>query len=342
MRSDLSSGLYSEPIMMAHGISVIICCYNGEERIGETLKHLLVQKIPVEIQWEVILVNNASTDQTINVAKRILDENGQVTNLRIVNESIPGLASARRAGTREAKFDILIFCDDDNSLDENYVAKANELMSSMPETGIAGGWVRPGVSLLDHYWIEDLYSSLAIDKDPKPSGYVDWVYGAGMIIRKNVIEDLTSRGISLLLSDRVGKKQTSGGDAEMCLAVRFMGYRIYYSPELIIDHCIATHRLTKGSFIRANYRNVFPVVYLYLMENLMTDRNKTAAELFRKFFGERISMVFHFFPRSIFGQHRFYSLIMLFQNVQLFFWLLLKKHLFNSTHTRIINNLYHG
>ncbi len=51
------------------GVSVIICCYNSSSRIIPTLQNLVKQRVPNHIPWEVIVVNNASTDNTGEVAK---------------------------------------------------------------------------------------------------------------------------------------------------------------------------------------------------------------------------------------------------------------------------------
>ncbi|NJN42415.1 MAG: glycosyltransferase [Flammeovirgaceae bacterium] len=49
---------------MEEGVSVIICCYNSSSRIEKTLEHLFQQKTNSRLHWEIILVDNASTDQT--------------------------------------------------------------------------------------------------------------------------------------------------------------------------------------------------------------------------------------------------------------------------------------
>ena len=50
------------------GISVIVCCYNSAERLTETIKHLAGQNVPHYIPWELIVVDNASTDNTAEIS----------------------------------------------------------------------------------------------------------------------------------------------------------------------------------------------------------------------------------------------------------------------------------
>jgi glycosyltransferase involved in cell wall biosynthesis len=327
---------------MLEGVSVIICCYNGELRIAETIRYLGEQKVPDDMNWEVIVVNNASTDSTRIVAAQSWAYKSNNALFRVVDEWVPGLSSARQKGIDVARFDTLIFCDDDNHLDPDYVFRARQLMRSKAGVGVMGGWVRPKLSVYPGRWIEDFYPSLAIGKQSEQDGYVDWVFGAGMILRKEVFETLKKRKIALMLSDRVGNKQTSGGDAEICITARFVGYKIFYSNKLILDHQIAAYRLTKQGFIKGNYRNVFPLIYLYLMEGMMKNKAESIDRMYRNFFAQRISLIFHFLPRWLFGKHRFYSFIMLYQNIQLFLWLLTRRTYFINTAQDIKKNLYHA
>jgi len=126
-----------------NGVSVIMCCYNSAERIEETLDFLYAQKIKGDFPWEIIIVNNASTDNTKQLVSRIQQTHRDQYRLCLVDELSPGLSSARKKGVAESTYDLLIFCDDDNHFDANYVDEAYRLMSQKPEVGIAGGWSKP-------------------------------------------------------------------------------------------------------------------------------------------------------------------------------------------------------
>ncbi len=54
--------------MAKPGVSIIICCYNSERRLPETLAHLFTQQVSEDIPWEIIVVNNASSDATSRIA----------------------------------------------------------------------------------------------------------------------------------------------------------------------------------------------------------------------------------------------------------------------------------
>src|SRR4051812_32311772 len=95
----------------ALGISVIICCYNSSQRIHYALKHLEQQSFEDDLRWEVIVVDNASSDGTGRIAESIWREFNCDIPFRVVTESEPGLSHARNKGVAEARFEYLIFCD---------------------------------------------------------------------------------------------------------------------------------------------------------------------------------------------------------------------------------------
>lgn len=321
-----------------NGVSVIICCYNSADRIVETLRFLVAQK-QGDFPWEIVVVNNGSTDATAQLVSDFAKAQGTHSFIKVVQEPAPGLASARKKGIRESAYDLLIFCDDDNHFDESYVVNAYDAMNKYPEAGIAGGDIRPKLPFYPGKWIEANYAALAIGSKGAEAKYVDWVFGAGMVIRKEVFRKLESMGIKMMLSGRRGTSQTSGDDAEICQLARFIGYQVLYSPRLVLEHKIASHRLSRISFIRANYKNVFHAVYLYLLEEGIRQKNADESVTFKKFLRSRISQILYFGPRVFFGKNNFFSFMMFFQNCQLVLWLLKHRQGFRDTFNSIKNNL---
>ena len=86
-------------------ISVVICCYNSESRIAETLQFLALQEISTDVEWEVIVVNNASVDNTAKVAADSWQKyyHGSRARFRVVDELQPGLTKARMTGIKRQK-----------------------------------------------------------------------------------------------------------------------------------------------------------------------------------------------------------------------------------------------
>lgn len=97
--------------------SIIIPAYNEENYIGKCLKSIKSLKIPNGESLEVIVVNNASTDRTEEVAQAALP------GAKIVKEPKKGLTRAYNRGAREAKGKILLFVDADMVLSPNHLKK---------------------------------------------------------------------------------------------------------------------------------------------------------------------------------------------------------------------------
>jgi glycosyltransferase involved in cell wall biosynthesis len=323
-----------------NGVSIIICCYNGAARIGETLTCLARQRLPASFPCEVILVDNNSNDETVEVASHVWEKAAnQEIRFRIVKEEKQGLSFARRTGLHAATFPIVIFCDDDNHLEDTYVQNAATLFTQKPDIGIAGASISPKFKVQPGSWVKDFYSSLAIGQMSPSDSYVDWVYGAGMVVSKQLYQAIENSGISLFLTDRLGNKHTSGGDAELCLLARYLGFGVYFSTKLRLHHAIESRRLSKRKFVKDNFLIVFPVIYLYLLGRIIADKTVLATELYRDMLKRSAGQSFYFFPRIVVGRHRFYSFILFFQNIQILGWLFFRKARFEKITTQIKENL---
>ncbi len=231
---------------MQKGISIIIACYNSAKVIATTLEHLQNQKNYDGIAWEVILVDNNSTDNTSIIAKEYWNKN-PVVPLRIINENIVGEANARKAGIKAASYSILSIVDDDNWVNSDWIKKVNAYFEN-PEIGLIGCAGEGVFEENTPNWFEENQHAFAIGSlysgifsDITHQGLVP---GAGLSIRKIIYDKLFSIGWHPLLAGRVGSKQSAGADSEMCLVTRLLGYKIYYSNELKFQHFTAKHRIT--------------------------------------------------------------------------------------------------
>lgn len=120
------------------GVSVIIIAYNAEKRISPTIKHLADQK-KINFDWEVILVDNNSTDNTAKVAEETWINCGSPCTLTIIKEKKQGAMFARIKGMQHSNYRYILFCDDDNWLSENYVKYAFERIDNGEDIAAVGG-----------------------------------------------------------------------------------------------------------------------------------------------------------------------------------------------------------
>lgn len=231
---------------MKKGISVIICCYNSAGRLPETLRHLSKQKLPETINWEVVVVNNSSTDDTSNVAQEVWASFELAVPLKIIPEPTPGLSNARRAGVKNASFDLIVFCDDDNWLASDYLKNACEIMQQNLNVGVLGGRSEGVFESEPPEWFERFSFAYAIGKQLPQTGIANkrrYLMGAGMVVRKSILDLLYELSFNNILTDRKGDAVSSGGDTELCLMILFLGYDLYYDERLFFHHFITSKRL---------------------------------------------------------------------------------------------------
>jgi glycosyltransferase involved in cell wall biosynthesis len=251
---------------MAKGVSVIICCYNSASKIEQTLFHLSSQTL-TGINCEILLIDNNSTDNTSDVANQFWGKHGNTSiKLTTLHEPSPGLANARLKGVKNAMFDILVFCDDDNWLDKDYLINVIEIFDANPGVGVAGGigsaQFENQVSKPD--WFDNFSQSFAIGDQGDSEGLVSGVYGAGMAMRRDVAINCVFN-TPFFLSGRSKKKLSAGDDAEMCFRTRLSGYKIYWSPRLTFQHYLVHNRLKWENVkkLHTGFASSFVIINLY-------------------------------------------------------------------------------
>jgi len=240
--------------------TVAICCYNSAKRLPETLQHLAAQKGVPSDSWEVLIIDNASTDETAKVARQswteaIANANSATAPVlfRIVHEEKPGLSEARKRAFAEARGEIVCFLDDDNWAPPHWLAKVRENFDVHPKIAGAGGPITEVLEAEPPAWWEQHKGNFTIWNPRDTAG--PWerpLCGAGLCIRKSAWEQLREHGFEFQLSDRKGKNLSSGGDFELCYALLLTGWQLWYDPALHIQHFMPEERLTWNNLVRLN------------------------------------------------------------------------------------------
>ncbi len=228
------------------GISVILCCYNSAKRIRETLAALSEQQFTSPVSCEVILVDNASTDQTSKIALTVWDELHTAIPFRMAWEPVPGLSNARKRGTLESQYNILVFCDDDNWLTQSYLQDIYEIFNSDPAVAACGGRGIPVFETTRPEWFDEYQEAYALGPQEmnKENGRILNLYGAGLAIRKNVMQELYRSGFNPIMQGRTKNKLSSAEDTELTYAFVLMGYKLHYDDKLKFYHYLPKERLT--------------------------------------------------------------------------------------------------
>lgn len=221
-------------------ISVIICTHNGASRLPMTLDAVVAQQVPAGVGWEVLLVDNASTDNTAAVAMQYASRSS--APFRVLREAQPGKLHALRLGAREATGCLIAVVDDDNILDPNWIATAIAFFQSHPQAGLIGGRVQPLFEIKPPPEVLPHVGLYAITDHGDQDVCGIQPHGAGSVIRADLLRTIYF-DIGTLLPGRVGKALGGGEDHEVATLVELLGWECWYTPSLELQHAIPAARL---------------------------------------------------------------------------------------------------
>ena len=228
-------------------LSVIICTRNPKPLVlRRVLEYLSGQTLP-HARWEAILVDNGSEPPVAIPA-----DWQQPGRLRIVVEPTPGLTAARLRGIREAHGDLVVFVDDDNLLDPDYLAEAVRLAAAWPQIGVFGGRISPEFEAAEPDWLQAFRSHLALadfERDEWANILSDGAVipcGAGLCVRRPLAERWAARVAAdprRLALDRSGESTMSCGDTDLVFSCLDEGWGSARFTALHLTHVIPASRL---------------------------------------------------------------------------------------------------
>ncbi|AMQ57483.1 glycosyltransferase [Algoriphagus sanaruensis] len=237
---------------MGEGVSIILCTFNGKDRLPATLE--AIQKLDPEVPKELILVDNASTDGTGEWLKHYLLYDHFDFPTSYIFEPKAGLIYARLTGIKSATYNLLLFCDDDNALASDYLTLGSKLFQSNPNLGVLGGYGIPVLEGIEPAWLSRYQKSFALGPQAERSGKIQeipgYVYGAAAFFRKKPLLDLIDSGYGFYLTGRTQTQAISGDDLELCWLMQLMGYEIHYKESLKFFHSMPQSRMTTDYLIK--------------------------------------------------------------------------------------------
>ncbi|GGF20498.1 glycosyltransferase [Hymenobacter cavernae] len=239
------------------GVSVLICTYNGAQRLTPTLEHLARQQVAAGTAWEVILVDNGSTDNSLALGMACWNHNGSPVPLRTFLQPVPGKNNALELAYQEAAYEYMCIVDDDNWLEDNYLQSGFDLLSRQDTIGVLGGSNKGAFEVPPPAWFARVSRIYAVGEPlvftgtpPQQLTTLGKItqgtpWGAGLFIRHAAWRLLKEANFESLFTGRIGEKQLSAGeDDELCYAVRLIGYELWYEPALRLTHFMTKGRLT--------------------------------------------------------------------------------------------------
>ncbi len=241
------------------GISLIICCYNSAGRIQPTLQHIAFQKIPSDIPFEILLIDNNSNDNTSIIAQKIWQGLNSDFPFSIIAEKKQGLSHARKKGLKLSKYEYILFCDDDNWLEKNYVKNTFHILEKNKKIGAVGGWGILSCNTDPPEWVHKT-NAYGIGKPIPQTGYTDklenMIYGAGMGLRFSAYQKLIQAGFDFQLPGRKGNELSGGEDVELFFGLLIAGYKIAFDEKLQFKHFLPEERLQEKYIIKLSQRGI--------------------------------------------------------------------------------------
>lgn len=216
-------------------LSVIILNYNTKKLLKDCLESIFKQT--KGINFEVLVVDNASKDGSVKMIKKML---GVQKNLKlIVNSKNLGFAAGNNLGIKKAKGKYLLLLNSDTLLKENAFKKLVEFAQKQPKAGVVGpkllnenGRDQPSTA---HFfslprvflWLftgdRFLYSS------PRNQQQVDWVMGSAFLIKKEVVDKvgLLDEHFFMYVEEQ-----------EWCYRIKKAGWQVWFYPKARIYHLV--------------------------------------------------------------------------------------------------------
>ena len=238
-------------------VSVIICTHNPRaDYLSDTLAGLAAQTLAHDA-WELLLVDNAS-DEPMEGRFNL----GWHADARVVREETLGLTPARLRGVAEARGELLLFVDDDNVLNPDYLEQALLIANERPWLGAWSGQCGGRFEQPPPEWTRRYWGNLVIrefDKDHwsnLPRLAATMPCGAGLCVRREVgrhyleLHKTGSRSIQL---DRTGDSLLSGGDNDLAACACDLGLGVGLIAALKLQHLIAPGRFTPEYLSRLAY-----------------------------------------------------------------------------------------
>lgn len=230
-------------------ITVVLCTYNRCRSLAKALESVAVSELPGSAEWEVLVVDNNSRDQTRDVVEGFCAR--YPGHFRYVFEPQPGKSYALNRGIREAHGEVLAFMDDDVVVEPTWLSFLTAPFQDSRWAG-AGGRIAPESGFTCPRWLA-LHGPYAMggvlalfDRGDKPTE-LDWApYGTNMAFRRTMFEKYG--GFRTELGPAPGS-EIRNEDTDFGRRVMDAGEHLFYEPAAVVYHEIPQTRVSKEYFL---------------------------------------------------------------------------------------------
>ena len=268
-------------------ISIIVCTFNRADVLEDCLDSLVNQTVSGEF-YEVVVVNNNSTDSTLAIAEKYARH---YKNFRFVTEVRQGLSYARNRGFRESTYDWVSYIDDDAKAFPDFVERASNTIDQY-NFDCFGGMFYP--------WYRNRKRPKWLDEDFGQSikykenvGLLDngYITGCVCMFKKKALEEIGGFPVDLGMT---GDKIAYGEEVFVQRKLSAEGYEVGFDPELCIEHLVADYKLTLKWHLQSEYAQGRDAVKIFNeIENISSFKFlKTVIKIFlRNFLRNSVTLI---------------------------------------------------
>jgi glycosyltransferase involved in cell wall biosynthesis len=225
-------------------LSIIICTYNREKYLYKCLKNIVENDFSLS-EYEIVLINNNSTDNTESECKKFQNDFPQI-DFRYFIETSQGLSYARNRGIAESKGEVFVFLDDDSFVGKDYLKNLSDNLDKYPNCSAFGGKITPKfengqipkwISKWTYSWVSaiDLGNSIQEFRRGK------YPIGANMGIKADILSKIGNFNTKL---GRNKRNLMAGEEKDLFNRIKDFGGKIFYFPNIEIQHVIPPQRTT--------------------------------------------------------------------------------------------------
>jgi glycosyltransferase involved in cell wall biosynthesis len=231
-------------------ISVVVCTFNRRDILLGALKSLVEQSAD-KADYEVVVVDNNSTDETEYVARGFEDV---FENFIYVNETNQGLSHSRNRGYQVATASFVAYMDDDAKADTNWIKSILGFIKSNPDVQAFGG-PYDGFSYINiPKWFDKRYGSWSLGDVEREIKEDEWINGTNMVYTKSLLTEIGGFDTRVGMS---GKTVSYGEEVKLQIQVKERGIPIFYVPGMRVRHMIASYKMSFSWMLKSHYRNGF-------------------------------------------------------------------------------------
>lgn len=230
-------------------VSAVICTYNGADRLPEVLEHLQAQQVPDDVTWEVLVIDNNSTDGTRTVVERAQSSwSPDGAPLRYEFESRQGKSNAVQTGIQRARGSLVALLDDDNLPRHDWISAVHAFGRSHPQAGVFGGQIHPLVDIELPASFGLVKPLLFPNENPESFSYSEGdrlrlgASGSGLVVKKSAWEEAIGDEPLDFKGPTGAGRGTLGEEYEIQWRIYKAGWEVWHNADMHLDHNIPAER----------------------------------------------------------------------------------------------------